>query len=351
MLLHNRIAEKVRAKYPHVAFGDLAYVNKMEPPAKQPVPKDFHITIAPIDFNRHHPMTWPDHPNEFWVRDIVQGWGRTGANLPAYWYGINLAELSAPCPFITKWGTDVRILLENNLHSWNPETMNGWDSMLPGYVLASRIAFDPRETPEVILADLWTKFYGAAAEPMARYWTGIDRAYLEAREYAGSPYGYLKIFTPEVMQAARADLDAAIAACKTPLEYRRVKLIDQSFSLFELYMQMRTDWADAKLARLADDYEAWRWGVRAMQREYRVPMAGNRYTADAYTGDGYIQGRHGNPSWSDGVYSVGYKEGARMEREYARLGQPLLEWRWRHNPGPEADAVGWTRPEHDDADR
>jgi hypothetical protein len=349
MLLHNRIADKVRAKYPKVAFGDLAYVNKMYPPAKQPVPKDFHITIAPIDFNRYHPMDWPDHPNEYWVRDLVQGWGKKGANLSAYWYGANLAELSAPCPFITKWGTDVRILVENNLQNWQPETMNGWDSMMPGYVLASRIAFYPQEKPEAILQDLWTKFYGAAAEPMARYWTGIDRAYLEAREYAGSPYGYLKIFTPEVMKEARADLDAALAASRTPLEYRRVKLIEESFALFELSMQMRTDWADAKLATLAEDYESWRWGIRHMQREYRVPMNTNgRYTTNAYTGDGYVQGRHGNPAWSDGMYAVGFKDGSRMDKEFARLGKPMLEWKWRHNPGPEADSLPWTKPEHDD---
>ncbi len=348
MMLHNRIAEQVRKKYPDAAFGDLAYVNKCYPPAKQPVPKDFHITIAPIDFNRHHPMTWPDHPNEFWVRDMVQGWGKTGAKINAYWYGINLAELSAPCPFITKWGTDVRVLVENNLAGWNPETMNGWDSMMPGYVLASRIAFYPQETPEAILEDLWTKFYGAAAKPMARYWTGIDHAYLDAREYAGSPYSYFKIFTPEVMKAARANLDEALAACRTPLEYRRVKLIDDSFGLFELHTKMREDWAAGNLVNLAEDHETWRWGVRNMQREYHVPVNNNRYTANAYTADGYVQGRHGNPMWTDSTYGTGYKDGSRMEKEYARHGKPLLEWKWQHNPGPEADSLPWTKPDHDD---
>lgn len=350
MLLHNRVAERVRTKYPEVAFGDLAYVNKMMPPARQPVPKDFHITIAPIDFNRHHPMDWPNHPNAFTLRDLVQGWGKAGANLSAYWYGINLAELSAPCPFITKWSTDVRILLENKLSSWVPETMNGWDSMMPGYVLASRLTFYPHENPEAILQDLWTKFYGAAAVPMASYWTGIDRAYLEAREYAGSPFSYLKIFKPAVMQSARADLANALAACRTPLEYRRVKLIDESFGLFELYMKMRDDWAAANLRNLAEDYETWRWGVRNMQREYRVPVSDGRYHAKAYTGDGYIQGRHGNPSWSDGSYSLGYKDGSLMERDFARHGKAMIEWKWKHNPKAEAEALPWTAPEFSDKD-
>ena len=350
MTLHNRIAARVRAKYPDVAFGDQAYVNKSLPPAKTPVPADFRIVICPIDFNRHHPMDWPDHPNAYTLRELVQGWHKAGARINAYWYGINLAEISAPCPFITKWGTDLRVLLENGLDEWGPEYMNGWESMLPGYYLSIRMTFHAEEQPAETLADLWTKFYGAAADPMSRYWTGIDRAYLDAREYAGSPFGYLKIFTPEVMAAARADLDAALAACRTPLEYRRVKLIDESFALFELYMQMRREWAAGNLRNLAEDYQTWRWGVRNMQRMYRVPVSGGRYTEDAYTGDGYIQGRHGNPSWSDAFVSQGYKDGARMDREYARHGKPMLEWKWKHNPGPEADALPWTAPDYNDKD-
>ena len=346
MVLHNRIAERVRAKYPDVAFGDQAYVNKSYPPARRPVPKDFRIVICPIDFNRHHPMTWPDHPNEFWLRDMVQGWGKAGARINAYWYGINLAELSAPCPFITKWGTDIAILLENNLQEWAPETQNSWDSMLPGYVLAARMTFYPQEKPEAILQDLWTKFYGAASEPMARYWTEIDQAYIEAREYAGSPFGYFKIFTPEVMKAARANVDEALAACRTAMEYRRVLLIDESFGLFEWYMKMRNDWAEGKVKDLEADYAVWRHGIRAMQRKYGVI---GRFERDGYAGGMcHVQGRHGNPLWSDAMYSVGYKGGSQMEREYARHGQPMLEWKWKHNPGPEADSLPWTAPDFDD---
>jgi hypothetical protein len=348
MLLITRIADRVRAKYPDVAFGDQAYVNKSLPPARYPVPDDFQITICPIDFNRHHPMDWPDHPNEHWLRDIVEGWGKTGANLGAYWYGINLAEISAPAPFITKWGTDIRILLENNLKYWKPETMNGWDSMMPGYYIAIRMAFYPEETTETILADLWKNFYGAAAEPMARYWMGIDQAYLEAREYAGSPYGYLKIFTPEVMKAARAHIDEALALCRTPLEYRRVLLIDESFGLFEWYMKMRNDWADGKLTDLDADYAVWRHGIRAMQRKYGVI---DRFTRDAPMVGlvSHVQGRIGNPAWSDGMTQPLYQGGSRMERDYARHGAPMLEWKWQHNPGPEAESIPWTVPDLDDS--
>ncbi len=348
MLLIGRVAERVRATYPEVTFADYAYVNKSYPPARYPAPDDFQIVIAPIDFNRHHPMTWPDHPNEYWLRDMVEGWAATGADLGAYWYGINLAEISAPCPFITKWGKDIAMLLENNLKDWMPETMNGWDSMLPGYWLAIRLTFYPNETQDEILEDLWTNFYGAAAEPMARYWTGIDQAYLEAREYAGSPFGYLKIFTPEVMEAARADIDEALAKAQTVDEYRRVLLIDESFGLFEWYMKMRNDWANGTVAGLDADYAVWRHGIRGMQRKYGV-LGGFARDGNTSWGVCHVQGRHGNPAWSDSMYSRGYKDGSRMEREYARLGRPMVEWKWKHNPILEFDAISWTAPDFDDS--
>jgi len=339
ILLANRVAEQVEKKYPDVKFGVLAYVNYSMPPVKQDVHPNVVPVIAPIDFNRHHPMTWPNHPNEYWLRDMVEGWGKKSSRLGAYWYGMNLAELSAPNPFITKWGTDIPILLKNKLAYWTPETMGGWESMMPGYYLAIRMTFHPEETPEAILSDLYTRFYGAAAEPMGRYWHIMDRAWIDSGEYAGSFHGYLKIFTQEVLKPSRAAIDEALAKCQTIAEYRRVKLIDESLTLFELFMKMRRDWAAGRLAGLASDYDIWRSGIRDMVRRYRDP-------ADST----YVQGRYGTLRYPDAFFAGAYRDASRMEREFARHASPMLEWKWKHNPGSEADSLPWTKPEYDDKD-
>jgi len=252
---------------------------------------------------------------------------------------MNLAELSAPNPFITKWGTDIPILLKNHMEYWAPETMAGWDSMLPGYVLAARMTFYPEEKPEAILQDLWTRFYGPAAEPMSRYWHRIDHAWTDANEFAGAHWGYLKMFTPEVLAGARADLNEALKLSGKPdrLEYRRVKLIDESFGLFEQYMQMRRDWAAGNLKTLARDYDTWRGGVSNMVARYKDP-------AD----DTYVQGRYGTFIYPDGFIAGAYRDGSRMEADFVRIGTPMLEWKWKHNPGPEADALPWTAPDFSD---
>jgi hypothetical protein len=341
VLLANRIVERVAKQHPGVTIGLLGYVNCIMPPARYEPRPDLFMTLAPIDFNRHQPMTDPDHPLGSALLDIVQGWGKQPSRLGYYAYGMNLAELTAPCPFITKWGTDIPILMENGLVAWTPETMNGWETMMPGYYLSARLTFDPSEKPAEILADLWQRFYGAAAGPMARYWQYVDRAWTESKCYSGSGFGYLKVFTPEVMQEARGLVDEALAACRTPMEYRRVKLVDDSLTLFERFMKMREDFATGSLRTLDRDLARWKSSLVHLRAEYEPQKA---FGPPGLDPDGIAM------AYINGQFAPAYEDGARMDREFARLGKPLLEWKWRHNPGPEADALAWTAADFDDRD-
>ena len=211
---------------------------------------------------------------------------------------------------------------------------------MPGYYLAARMTFHAHETAEEILDDLWRNFYGSAAEPMARYWHRMDRAWIDANEYAGAHWGYLRIFTPEVLEGARADINEALAKCRTIPEYhRRVTLIDESLALFENYMKMRRDWAAGNLRNLESDYDTWRSGIVDMVRRYRDP-------ADPT----YVQGRAGTLGYPDSFIGGSYKDASRMERDFTRHGRPMLEWKWRHNPLLDFDGMAWTAPDFNDSD-
>jgi hypothetical protein len=334
IILVNRIAERVGKKYPEVRFGVLVYVNYSMPPVKSKVHPNVIPVIAPIDFNRHHPMTWENHPNEYWLRDMVQGWGKVSSRLGYYAYGMNLAELTAPNPFITKWGTDIPIIMNSNCAYWMPETMGGWESMMPGFYLSTRLTFYPDEKPEDILAEMWTRLYGDAAEPMGRYWHRIDRAWIDAGEYSGCGYGYLRIFTPAVMQGARADIDEALSKCRSVAEYRRVKMIDDSLRLFELFMKMRQDWAAGKLNTLAADLDEWRGSMRHLRRQYRP-----QYAFDSGLALSYVNWFRGAP----------YEDASRMAREFTPLGGAMLEWKYSHDKDKQAEERGWTNLDFDDA--
>jgi hypothetical protein len=307
------------------------------PPVKQKVHPNVIPMFAPIDFNRMHPMTWPNHPNKTWLLDSVQGWSKVSGRTAFRGYGFNLAELSAPNPFITKWGTDIPIFMSNNLAFWQPETKGGFESMLPGYYLGVRLPFDPKEKPEAVLRDLWMRFYGPAAVPMSNYWKRIDRAWLEASEYAGCGFGYLRMFTPEVLREARAAIDEALKLAGNPsgMEYRRVKLADESLSEFELFMKMRRDWAAGRLAGLDADYQQWRTSITNLN---------TRYAGLSFGGD------FGTVLYPDSYYGGAYSNASRVAREWAPLATPLVRWQYRHDTEEKAEALGWTKPEFDDTD-
>jgi hypothetical protein len=334
-MLANRVAERVGEQYPDVKFGLLAYVNFSMPPAREPVHPNVIPVIAPIDFNRHHPMTWENHPNEKWLLELVQGWAEKTDRISYYAYGMNLAEITAPNPFITKWGTDIPILLDNNVVYWEPEFMGGWESMLPGYYLAIRLTFDPTEDPDAILDDLWTRFYGAAAEPMGQYWRLIDRAWIETAEYSGAGFGYLRMFPPSVMREARSLIDQALALCEIDTECDRVRLIDESLTLFELFMKMRENFAAARLDELADDMAKWRAMIGRLRDQYQP-----QYAFDSGRAERYVNRLHGEA----------YEDASRMERKYTRHGSAMLEWKYRHNPGPESDAQPWIAADYNDSE-
>jgi hypothetical protein len=118
-----------------------------------------------------------------------------------------------------------------------------------------------------------------------------------------------------------------------------VKLIEESFSLFEQYMKMRNDWANGNLENLDTAYEAWRTDLTNMVARYQDP-------ADRT----YVQGRHGNPRWGDGMVRPGFADGARMEKDHKRHGKPMLKWKWKHNPGPEKDSLPWAAPDYNDTE-
>jgi len=334
VLLANRVAERVGKKYPEVRFGLLAYVNYSIPPAKTKVHPNVVPVIAPIDFNRAHPMNWENHPNDHWLLNMARGWGKVSSHIGYYAYGMNLAELSAPNPFITKWGTDIPIIMKSNCAFWMPETMGGWESMMPGFYLSMRMTFDPKEQPDAIIDEMMTRFYGPAAEPMSRYWRGMDRAWIDGNEYAGSGFGYLRIFTPVVMKDARAAVNDALARCgANTMEYRRVKLIDESVSAFELFMKMRRDWAAGRLDGLAADMERWRGAIQDMSARYK---------------DQYVIGGLTIP-YVDGQFARAYEDGSRMAREMISLAPALLQWKYNFDKDKNSEALGWTKPDFDDA--
>src|SRR5262249_30521618 len=148
-------------------------------------------------------------------------------------------------------------------------TLPNFETSMHALHLGNRLAWDPSLKPQDVIDELNTTFYGHAAKEMAAYWAFVDGAWVGTPEYSGCGFGHLRRWTPERLREARRLVDAALTACQTPMEKRRVQLAADSFHLFELFMKMRRDQAEGRFEGLAEDAATWRKRVVELGERYR----------------------------------------------------------------------------------
>jgi hypothetical protein len=345
MVLCNRVAQKVTAKYPDELFGMLAYVNYTRPPVREKVHPNIVPQIAPITYSRAHPMTDDRVPGNIALRHAIEGWGKAARMISIYFFGHFLAEQSAPNPMITKWSVDVPFVLKNNCQFFQPETDSVFETTMHALYLGPRLAWNPSLKPEDIIADLNTRFYGNAAKEMAAYWSYVDNVWVDTPEYSGAGAGHLRRFTPERMAKMRELLNAGIAQAKTPLEKARITMADESLQLFEQYMKMRWDFAEGRFERLADEADTWVSRSHAMAERYRAQYA---FSARDY-GAGTIWGNNNGVDFFNQWYHHNYDDATRIAEDYQILTpQPLRQWRYAVDKEKKGEVLGWQQVGFDD---
>jgi hypothetical protein len=342
MVLCNRVAARVTARAPDVLLGVLAYVDYTRPPVREKVHPNLVPQLAPITYSRAHPMTDYRVPGNKELRYLIEGWGKKARMTSMYFYGWFLAEPSAPNPMITKWGTDVPIVLKNNCRFWQPETVPNFETSMHALYLGNRLAWDPSLRPQHVIDELHAKFYGHAAREMAAYWTFIDRVWVDTPEYSGCGFAYLRRWTPERLAEARRLLNAARAACKTPTEQARVRLADDSLALFEQFMKLRRDQADGRFADLATEAGRWRKRVVELGERYKDNYCFTRVPWTPHTVSGAYFGQ---------FFQQTYDDATRLAQYFDILTTPpLRHFRYRPDPDRKGEAAGWARPDFGDRD-
>jgi hypothetical protein len=212
--------------------------------------------------------------------------------------------------------------------------------------LGIRLSWDSSREPAAELDEFFERFYGAAAKPMRQYWQGIDDAWTRVKEHAGCCFGYPQRFTPAVLQAARAAIDEATVACRTPVERQRVKIADESLRQFALFMKLREDLAAGRLQHLEQDAIAWLDKQSALGAEYAPQSAFFGVNWVPKTADGKsitIAGHY----FKCFVYNT-YVDGARIARDFTVMGPPLKSWRWQADKEKKGASLGWEKADFDD---
>ena len=329
----NRIATRVGQKHPDVLFGFLAYVQYTRPPLRERLHKNLVPLIAPITYCRAHAMTDPQCPSRQQLRKIAEGWGRVADTVAYYNYMFHLAEVAVPYPMMRQMSEELPLLYRSHVKLWNPETMPNFESILPGMWLAIRMSWNPQAEPRAVLDEFFTRFYGSAEAPMRRYWQQFDDAWNQVADHAGCGWSYLKRFPAPFMKTARETMDAALAAARTPLEYRRVKLQDDALRQFERFMALRVDLAAGRYAHLDRDGLRWQGAQLALADEYAGNYAFTRAGWSTHTiAGGYFRTFFGHT----------YEDAARLAKEDKFIVPAIHNWRFQIDPEKTGEARGWS---------
>jgi len=336
----NWIAERVTKKYPKVKLGFLAYVQYTRPPKREKLHPALVPQLAPITYCRVHTYLDKNCPSRPMIVPSLQGWGKASKNLAMYEYAYHLAEVSAPFPAIARNVTELPMQYAAGVTMWTPENITNFDSTFIGQYLGIRMTWYPKADPQQILDELYTKFYGAAAAQAKDYWQFVDDCWAKSPEHAGSGFSYARRFTPERMVDMRKRMDAALAACKTPAETRRVKLADENLRQFELFMTMRHNYINGKFAGLAAGCDQWMSRQVALGNQYKenLTFSATGWTPKTLAG-----------LYFDAFFAAAYKDADRINREGVLVTPPLTAWRYLADKEKQGEKLGWQKPGFDDA--
>jgi hypothetical protein len=338
LVFANRIAARVASKDPKALLGFLAYGPTTRPPIREKVNPNLVPQIAPITYDRAHPLSDEQAPGNRELRRDIEGWSARAPELSIYLYGWFLSAPVAPNPLLTKWGFDVPFVLSHGTKFWQPETLPTFESTLHALYLGMRLAFDSSLAADDVYSDLDTRLYGNAAKEMTAYWRYVDRVWVDTPEYSGGPFGQTRRFTHERLAEMRRLLDAAKRAAKTDVERRRIAMPDDSLALFIAKMALRDEFIEGRFAGLDERARAWKKRSTDLGKQYA---------------DSFAFGR--TPSAPDGMYAryfssleePAYDEGARIAAN-GKLQRVVRSFKWSATKEAHP-AVGPSTPSFDDS--
>jgi len=334
-VFYNEVARRVAERYPDKLINFYAYSDYTLPPRHaQHAPPNLMMWLAPIRFCRLHAMGSGICPDNTRLLDLIEGWDEV-VSLKGYrGYEYNLAECLVPFSKLSVYANDMPLLKRLGFAGVNLETLNSWCLYAPHIYLSARLAWNPDQDAQAIMADYYRKFLGPAGRDVKRYWERVDKAFATTPTHAGSFFGLDLIYTPTFIAQCEDDLKQALGAAQTDAQRERVRMFQRGLQNAKYYRAIfdatnKADFTQAKqtwdelrkhLQALIEDGYANRYSLTyterflapAVDEGYQKVTGGNQLVLQlpdrwrfAYdeTGDGeargYAAADHDDSAWRD----------------------------------------------------
>jgi len=225
----NKLAEALAKRYPgqDLYVQMLSYGHSRPVPVKA-VPADNVIMVSVANFLGRTNLVDRGSTRGDTYRQQFEGWGKVAKHLmwrpntgsPAGWQqglpDISTAQTIEDFKFVARnHGAGIFI----------DAVWEHWATQGPMYYVMAQLTWDPEKDGAAILEDYYQRAFGPAAGAVKAYYEGIETArmaYVAKNGYESGVFAFPGLYTEELLDAARAQLDkAAAAVADGPEIYRK----------------------------------------------------------------------------------------------------------------------------------
>lgn len=210
----NNLAHEVAKEFPDRHIVTLAYANRVTPPEglDRPWNPNTLIYLARLRIDTTKPIGDPTHYMSMRHKRTLDAWNRTGSKLVIYDYDPH-ADLSR-MPFWLS-GTiqsNMRLYHRSNVIGFTTEGHNTFLRTGLNYYLRAKLMWDVNADVAALKADFYTKFFGPASQPMAKFIDTIEHMMASSRDrvsWTNTPQDWSQVYPRDQTAALRVMLDEA----------------------------------------------------------------------------------------------------------------------------------------------
>ncbi len=246
----NGIAERVAIKHPDKHIGCLAYHANENPPS-------FPVHPMIIPYLTNDRGEWYDR--DFRQRDLdwISAWRAVCPSVGVYSYDYGSMYI-VPRIYPHVHEDFIKFLDRQGVKGWYSEIYSRWCQDGPKAWIASQLMWDPDQDADALLGDFCHGMFGAAANPMRRYFDLCERVWMtQPGEGKWFRYYYkieqLALYPDEVCREAEGHLARAAEAADSDLARERVEIFAKGFRLTRLYSD---SWHASRAAQMPTDPDA-----------------------------------------------------------------------------------------------
>ena len=323
----NAVGAGVQKINPNAVLNFYAYADYSIPPRRaMKSPENLCAWVAPLRFCRLHPLGSPNCESRQRCKEVVEGWLNVVSKMGWREYNYQVAELTVPFSKVNVWRQDIPYLKKRGCVGLNIECLATWHIYGPHTWLVSRMMWNADMDVDAAMNDFYNRFCGKAAPHVKAYWERIDKAVATSPAHSGSFYSNHVIWTPELLTACTADLDAAARTADTDLARKRVEMFRMGLENARYFLAVREATNRCDFAAARDLLTKWQAHMSSVFDARIHPIGEYK--------EGYTK-RFLAPAIDQGC--------ARTTGGCRLVAQLPDEWLFRYDAKDEGEAAGWQK--------